>query len=102
MRKDQAERLAQRALFPARSTASSMHLRWRWDEEGLQASLVGAWNIAPGDRLVWAEVQYDHFAPHALKLGAVSVRGAGVRWDTNRFVRPADGEIRTSTRERRV
>jgi hypothetical protein len=51
------------------------HLRWRWDEEGVTASVIGSWNIAPGDRLLWVEAQYDHLEPHSFKVGAMVMGG---------------------------
>jgi hypothetical protein len=87
--------LERQSVDPARrETAAAYgvlgHVRWRWDEEGLAASLIGAWNIAPGDRLAWAEVQYDHFEPHAVKIGAVLMGGpvgtSGRNYDGNNLV----------------
>jgi hypothetical protein len=41
----------------------------------VQASVIGSWNIRPGDRLVWVELTYDHLEPHAFKLGAMVMGG---------------------------
>ncbi len=50
-------------------------LRWRWVEHDLEALLLGAYTISPGDYLVSAEVSYVVAEPHTLRLGATVLGG---------------------------